>query len=362
MCWRLRRTDPAIAFDWAYSSPSPSVPPDQFMVRWTGWVQVPTTGAWQIAVANDDWVEVSINGTTGLVGCCNANRNQPTPAITTGVLTAGTWYPIQVTIREWSGTAYLTLMARPSGSTSAFQQLTADWFRTSAPVVPQGWTFSGAAASGAPWVRAAITEKEVVLTAPDGRTVTYTRASGADPNRGFTPPAGEDDVVSVDSASGNVSVQGTDGTVTAFDSTGKLVSVTNPLDSRSPAAHQLAYSAYNGDATRLTSVTDPVSGRSAALQYQGVGSCPGVPGGYDATAPAGMLCRVQLKDTGGTVVYETMLYYLNGQLARVVSQAPGGGADVSVTDFGYSGGVVNRVRDPFAAEVVAAGGRGRRVP
>ncbi len=279
----MRRTDPAIAFDWAFGSPSPSVPPDQFMARWTGWVQVPSTGAWEIAVANDDWVEVSINGVTGLVGCCNANRNQPTPAITTGALTAGTWYPIQVTMREWSGTAHLTLMARPSGSTSAFQQLTADWFRTSAPVVPQGWTLSGAAASGASWVRAAITEKEVVLTAPDGRTATYRRVDGSDPNRGFTPPAGEDDVVSVDSASGNVSVQGTDGTVTAFDSKGTLVSVTNPLDSRSPAAHQLAYSAYNGDATRLTLVTDPVSADPRHCSIRGSGHARVCP--VDTTRP-----------------------------------------------------------------------------
>lgn len=100
-----------------------------------------------------------------------------------------------------------------------------------------------------------------------------------------------------------------------------------------------------GSASRLTAIVDPVSGQTVTLTYNGDALCPDPPAGFDGPAPEAMLCQVTYPDNTATKVF-----YRNKLLARI--EDPGG----AVTDFGYDiGGRLIRIRDPLAADAVAAG-------
>jgi hypothetical protein len=57
----LDRIDTSINFNWATGSPDPLVRADQFSVRWTGFVQPRTTGAWTFYVNSNDGVRLYVN-------------------------------------------------------------------------------------------------------------------------------------------------------------------------------------------------------------------------------------------------------------------------------------------------------------
>lgn len=52
----LTRTDQAIDFDWGSGSPSPSVNPDNFSVRWTSTMSFQTSGTYVFTTTTDDGV------------------------------------------------------------------------------------------------------------------------------------------------------------------------------------------------------------------------------------------------------------------------------------------------------------------
>lgn len=58
---RLSRTDAMVNFDWGAGSPDPSVPADQFSVRWSGWIQPPVTGQFTFFVTADDGLRLWID-------------------------------------------------------------------------------------------------------------------------------------------------------------------------------------------------------------------------------------------------------------------------------------------------------------
>src|SRR4029079_12738868 len=49
----LTRTE-AVNFDWGSSAPGPGVPANQFSVRWTGTITIPTTGSYRLRTVSDD--------------------------------------------------------------------------------------------------------------------------------------------------------------------------------------------------------------------------------------------------------------------------------------------------------------------
>ena len=57
----MQRTDPLISFDWQNSTPVASGPSEHFLVRWSGYITVPTTGAYQFGTNADDGTTVTIN-------------------------------------------------------------------------------------------------------------------------------------------------------------------------------------------------------------------------------------------------------------------------------------------------------------
>lgn len=59
----LTRIDPAIDFNWAFSSPGLDVPADYFSVHWTGRVVAPVTGTYQLCVLGDDGIRLWLDET-----------------------------------------------------------------------------------------------------------------------------------------------------------------------------------------------------------------------------------------------------------------------------------------------------------
>jgi len=58
----MKRLDPTVDFNWGDpGSPDPSVPVDNFMVRWTGQVEAPTTATYTFHTQTDDGVRLWVN-------------------------------------------------------------------------------------------------------------------------------------------------------------------------------------------------------------------------------------------------------------------------------------------------------------
>lgn len=58
----VTRIDPTIDFRWTPSSPAPSIPVDNFSVRWTGQYHATRTGTYDVSVNSDDGVRVYFDG------------------------------------------------------------------------------------------------------------------------------------------------------------------------------------------------------------------------------------------------------------------------------------------------------------
>ncbi len=57
----VRRIDSTVNFDWGERSPAPGIGADSFSVRWTGCLRATESGTFEISVASDDGVRLSIN-------------------------------------------------------------------------------------------------------------------------------------------------------------------------------------------------------------------------------------------------------------------------------------------------------------
>ncbi|MCP2168215.1 PA14 domain-containing protein [Goodfellowiella coeruleoviolacea] len=342
----LVRTEPQVNVDWGTESPfAPALPADYFVVRWSGYFQAPETGTYLFAGVHDDKTTVWINNNQVYLGegVSDVNWTQATGV----ALTKGQRVPIKVELAEIVGDARLRLFVKTTDDTTVPQQIVrSDWlYSEDLPALPQGWTLSADLdGQGGSYVSAQVTDQTVVLTDASGAKHTWTKAS----NGGYTPPTGEDGVLSLDN-SGRVNLAD-GGEVFVFRSDGKLESQNSVADSRKPAALQ---NIYDGAPTRLKEIKDPVSGRSHVLHYNRPGDdCYGGvsrPDGADELPPTQMLCRISYWDNT-----ETRIWYCGGTLCRV--EDPGS----ENTDFGYNaGGQLDRVRDSLVNDWVAVDLAGR---
>jgi hypothetical protein len=55
------RTDPTVNFNWGVGAP-PGLTADTFSIRWTGWLQIPTAGAYTFFVTSDDGARLWVDG------------------------------------------------------------------------------------------------------------------------------------------------------------------------------------------------------------------------------------------------------------------------------------------------------------
>jgi len=330
----LTRLDPQVQFNWGLGSPSPAIAGDGFLARWNGFVTIPTgsqyNGAYYFGAAHDDGVRIWINNTLVFDrwGVLAEGLVYGSPISLSG----GQTVPIRIEYMENGGGASVnTYVSGPGFSNYA---LPASWLTPSDSVLPVGWSLSAAGVGPSSYSLARIAEASVTLYDAEGGAHNYAWTGAA-----WAPPTGESGVLTK-LADGGVQLKDEDGQTYTFGPDGSLMKLTSSLDDRNPAA--AAYT-WTGSPARLTQITDPVSGRSINLDYQGRSTCPSA-SGY-TTPPDGMLCQARYWDNTST-----QIFYLGPRLSRIVD--PGG----EVQDFGYwSDGRVKYIRDPLAGDAVAAG-------
>ncbi|MGH2771944.1 MAG: PA14 domain-containing protein, partial [Actinomycetota bacterium] len=318
-----------------------SMNPDDFSVRWTGYLTVPATGSYQWGKVSDDGIRLWVNNALVIDNWVDQSPSAPAYFGSTA-LVAGQSVPVKIEYFEHLGGSTVSFWAKgPSGSglDSAGSLVPASWLSADLPGLPDGWSMSADPDGELSYTHAKLGDRQVVLTDSTGATHTYTSTGS-----GWAPPPDEDGILATDPSTGLLVLQGEDGMAYNFASDGTLASVTSAVDDRNPAA--LQYS-WTGTPARLTKITDPVSGRSVNLTYQtpGATACP-VQAGY-TTPPSYMLCKLDYSEFSAG---STDLFYSGGHLARILD--PGS----EITDFGYdSSGRLTQIRDPLTNDLIASG-------
>ena len=326
----LSRTDPLLSFNWGTGSPVPGGQVD-FMTRWSGYLTVPTTGTYYLGTLADDGSRIKINGATLLDtwgSCCSLVYGSAIQ------LTAGQSVPIVVDHYDGGGPAGMTLYAK--GAVTE-QVVPSAWLSPKAQVLPDGWNLGIDPDGDLSYDHLVANQSSATLTDSTGDRHEYTWTGS-----GYKPPVNEDGQL-VRNADGTFTLQDVDGRTYIFDSQGLLISATNPVDDLKPAAPRYSYA---GSPPKITQITDGVtSGRWAKVFYSGAAECGSAPSGFDAQAPANMLCAVQTNDQRFTY-----FYYTQGLLARILK--PGNEVD----DYQYDNlGRITSLRDSVANDAIAAG-------
>ncbi len=340
------RTDAALSFDWAAGSPGPALAADHYMAQWNGFIRMPhASSQWKLGVRHDDGVRLRLNGATALdkwTGGTTEVEWSGAQNLTTAQV------PIQLDYYEATANAHVELWADDLADSAGPVIVPASWFNTQRTTLHEGWTTStpiaGAASS---WAKASIEAQAVVLTDMAGGTHTYARTS----NGGFTPPAGEYGVVSIDGV-GRVVMTDEDGTVTQFAANGTVESATSPADGQKPAAPVMV---YNSDGT-VKEIVDPLSKdgsnylRKVSFVYQNAAqtACPTLPPSNEAPR-TGQLCQITYPTLDGGAAPTTNLYYANGQLWIIEDP----GAERTVFQYDASG-VLKSVQDSAASDYLLA--------
>ena len=109
---RLSRTDATVNFDWGSGSPHPLIGTSTFSVRWTGWVQAPSTGTYTFYTLSDDGVRLWVNGQLIINNwtCHAATEDNGSIA-----LSGDKKYDIKLEFYENTGAAVIKLSWTPPG-------------------------------------------------------------------------------------------------------------------------------------------------------------------------------------------------------------------------------------------------------
>ncbi|WP_162907085.1 PA14 domain-containing protein [Allorhizocola rhizosphaerae] len=335
----MKRTDPFLSFDWSTAAPMPNGP-ERFLVRWTGYVTVPFAGTYIFGVKSDDGAKIMLGQNNTVVYNEWVNRGATESYGAGYQLTANTPTPIIIEYYDAGGPA--SFQFKVQGAVPQ-QIVPTSWLSPSARVLPDGWSLGIDPDGDVSYDRLSVRQNSVVLTDSTGSTHEYAWTGS-----GYKPPVNEDGHLARNN-DGTFTLQDVDGRTYVFHADGLLASVTSPVDDRRPAALQYTYA---GSPPKITQITDGVTNqRWAKVFYSGANECGSAPNGFDAQAPAGMLCAVQTNDSR-----VTHFHYANGQLARVAE--PGS----ELTDFQYEqlpngSHRISSVRDVAANDAVAAGVR-----
>ncbi len=362
----LSRVDPRIDFDWNLGSPSPALdfeaaaPGDWFSAQWRGYVKIPTSGTWQFGVTHDDGARIFVNGTNTLSDAVHW-QDQGAGPIHWGnavSLSNSNYTQFGVDYYEATGGASIHLYARdPSGNVASVPP---GWLSTDSQTVSPGWSASADLDGSIAYTSARDNGGSVVLRSADGSTSEY-KATGS----GFTPPPGEDGVLSRDQDS-TLTFRDTDGLTYKFNVDGTLKSVVSASDDRKPAALVYTWSAATAEAPpRLTKIEDPVSGRNFTFLYNfhDAGSCVTFSppdGRSDLTqGPKGSLCGILQNSTDivGALFYAPADGTATAGVLRYASvREPGFSSVPSIdTEFGYYGdGRLRTIRDSRARDAIKA--------
>lgn len=111
----LTRTDTNVDFGWGAGSPDPSLPADNFFVRWTGQALAPLSGTYTFYTISDDGVRLWVNGSLVIDNWTDhSSVTNASPAVT---LEAGRKYDIKMEYYEGGGDAVARLQWAYPGQT-----------------------------------------------------------------------------------------------------------------------------------------------------------------------------------------------------------------------------------------------------
>jgi hypothetical protein len=102
----MKRLDPMVNFSWGDFSPDPSIPVDNFMIRWTGEVEAPITATYTFYTQTDDGVRLWVNDVQIIDNWTDHGSTTDSGNI---ALTAGQRYPIVLEFYENGGGAVCQL-------------------------------------------------------------------------------------------------------------------------------------------------------------------------------------------------------------------------------------------------------------
>ena len=348
----LTRTDPLISFNWNSGSPIPNGPVSNFLVRWTGYITVPVDGSYTFGTQSDDGSIVTINNQQVYSKWLDSADTSPQFGSVIS-LNAGT-YPITVDYYQHLSGDTMSLYVVPPGAPT--QIVPSSWLAPQAQVLPAGWGLGIDPDGNATYTHLTANQNNAILTDSSGDTHDYTWTGS-----GYQPPVNEYGHL-IRNNDGSFTLLDADGKTYVFDITGTLVSLSNPLDDRHPAALQYTYGAINGTGPiAIQQITDSVNAsRWAKVYYGAVAQCGTPPSGF-VTAPTNMVCALITND-GRTTYFYYSLY--NGTYANLARVARPGNDN---TDFQYQA-VLNSanqvigyqlvgVRDSLANDAIAAGVR-----
>lgn len=338
----MQRTDPFLNFNWGEGSPMPGGP-DGFLVRWTGYITVPTSGNYVFGVKSDDGAKIMLGTNDTVVYNEWVNRSATESYGSAYAMTANT--PTKITIEYYDQGGVASFEFKVQGAVPQ-QLVPPSWLSPNAQVLPDGWNMGIDADGNVNYDHLKVNQNSVVLTDSTGSTHEYAYKDG-----GYKPPVNEDGQL-IRNADGTYTLQDADGRTYVFNADGTLQSLTSPIDDRKPAALQYE---YEGTPARLKQITDGVdSNRWAKVYYYGSSECGSIPGGFDTNTAllSGLLCAVKTND--GRATY---FYYIERQLARIAQ--PGN----QLTDYQYeavqNAGVtigyrLVSIRDSLANDAIAA--------
>lgn len=104
---RQTKLDPTVNFSWQASAPSPSLPSDNFSVRWTGQIQPKYSETYTFYTNSDDGARLWVNGTPLIDNWIPHGATENSGTIT---LNAGQLYNIQLEYYDLVGDATAQLM------------------------------------------------------------------------------------------------------------------------------------------------------------------------------------------------------------------------------------------------------------
>lgn len=98
------RVDPNLDWYWHHAAPDEGVQPDQFSIRWTGWIRPPRAGRYRFIFAVDDAVRLWIDGDKVL-----DRTLQGEPTVECSVELTNEPHPIRVEFFDYSREAHIAL-------------------------------------------------------------------------------------------------------------------------------------------------------------------------------------------------------------------------------------------------------------
>lgn len=331
----LSRREQMVNNNWRASGPLVGVT-DQFLARYTTYFTAPIAGSYAFGAGTDDGARLYVNNALQINEWVDRpyTRTYGTPI----ALAANQTIPLILEYYENGGDAAAKLWVK--GDVGE-QIVPTKWISPTAQILPNGWDLGMDGDGNLSYERAQVNQNSIILYDPSGSTHEYKWETA---KNAYVPPVNETGTLTRNSDS-SILLNDTDGRSYLFSAEGLLVEVTSTTDYKSPASLKFEYS---GTPSRLTRIIDGVdASRSGRLYYGNDAFCGTAPTGFDATAPATMICAF-----GTTDNQITNFYYNQGRLARVV--LPGS----ETTDIAYdSDGRIMQLRGELAFDAITAGVR-----